>query len=364
MGKSLEATKKLYNKHIEIYRKKEQSFFKQLTAQAKQPLQDLLELTSSDSQNRALENAIATLETMISYDDVINSGKSAYELQQELAKKILELDKELKILGEEESIRGLMALSKGEYGKVIDSAKGGEMLVTNQELNSWIKKIMVRIEKIKSGDQKKSFTGYLSNLKGAYLEAAVINELQKVLPKDVVVNTGNMGSGGRRQIAEDIMLLYSNGSKKALQALLNEKTKKRINIPVALYEDIQKSEGNAGISVKSGNAPIKFYDGNLNKFFTWDGDDIDLAAYHQNVLRRAITPMNDNAEGRSVNQYLVAYHLDLAVGKNNLFLSTRNKLLTTMSDKLEELRDNGQLYMTSYKIKGNSISGKVYEPKY
>ena len=54
-------------------------------------------------------------------------------------------------------------------------------------------------------------------------------------------------------------------------------------------------------------------------------------------------------------------HLDNAIGNNNLFLATRNNVLSSMSQKLTELRDTRQLYMTGYKIKSNSISGRIVE---
>jgi hypothetical protein len=65
--------------------------------------------------------------------------------------------------------------------------------------------------------------------------------------------------------------------------------------------------------------------------------------------------------------------LDKAVGSNNLFLATRNKMLTTMSKELEYLRDNGML-SAYYTIKAKAaekalmganvtIFGRIVGPK-
>jgi hypothetical protein len=70
----------------------------------------------------------------------------------------------------------LVDLANGNYGGVISAAGSGVTLVNNSDLNNWIVKIMRRIAAIKAGDQKK-FTGYLSNLKGEYLEQAVLKHL-------------------------------------------------------------------------------------------------------------------------------------------------------------------------------------------
>ena len=370
MGKSENLTKALYNKHIQIYRQREKTFLNQLSGKAKPFIEDLITMTDASEQDKEINDAISKIESLISFEKIKESASTAAQIQQQVAAMILDLDKELQVFGKEESIAGLKALADGNYGKAIASAKDASNLVSNQDLNNWIAKIMVRINQIKSTNSQKKFTGYLSNLKGAYLEAAVMEALKDVFPDDIEatgaisINTGNMGSGSRRQIAEDIMIVFSDKSKKSLQSVLNsQEGNKRVNIPVDIYEDIIQP-GAVGISVKSGNAPIKFYDGNLNKFFIVDGDDIDVTKYHENVLRRNVTHHVDNEEGRSVNRYLVAYHLQDAIGHNNIFLSTRSRLLTTMSQKLEELRDNAQLYMTSYKTNGKSISGRIYEPKY
>lgn len=370
MGKSNDLTVALYNKHIQIYKQKEQAFLSQLSKKAKNSVEELINMTDPSKQDKEIDEAIAKIESLISFEKVKESSDSAERIQQKVAQMILDLDRELQVFGSKESISGLKALADGNYGKAITSAKDATNLVSNAELNGWIAKIMVRINQIKESGQQKQFTGYLSNLKGAYLEAAVMAALKDIVPEDVeatgtiIVNTGNMGSGSRRQIAEDIMIVYSSGAKQSLQSLLEgQNTKKRINIPVYTYENILQP-GSAGISVKAGAAPIKFYEGNLNKFFLVDGDDVDVSKYHQNVLNRSFTKQTDNEEGRSVNRYLVAYHLQDALGHNNIFLATRSRLLTTMSQKLTELRDNAQLYMTSYKISKNNISGRIYEPKY
>jgi hypothetical protein len=120
----------------------------------------------------------------------------------------------------------LVDLANGNYGGVISAASSGVTLVNNSDLNNWIVKIMRRIAAVKAGDQKK-FTGYLSNLKGEYLEQAVLKQLSSFLPKDIVVQGGTMRAGeagGRgRQIEEDIFLIYNDGGKVALsEALTNE----------------------------------------------------------------------------------------------------------------------------------------------
>ena len=56
-----------------------------------------------------------------------------------------------------------------------------------------------------------------------------------------------------------------------------------------------------------------------------------------------------------MNRYITALRLDKAVGSNNVFLATRNKMLTTMSKELELLRDNGMLSMY-YNIKAKTAT--------
>ena len=201
MGKSIDLTKALYTKHIQNYRTMEQNFLSNLSGKAKTHIEELLQLTNEDEQNKQINEAITTLENLISVEYVQNSSKNAQQLQQEIAKEILKLDKELRVFGKDESIKGLVALSKGEFDQVVASGQGANYFVSDSELNKWINRIMKRIEQIKQGDSKK-FTGYLSNLKGAYLEQAVLNALAKVIPEDIevtdnpiVINTGAMGSG-------------------------------------------------------------------------------------------------------------------------------------------------------------------------
>lgn len=369
-GKSDSEIKVWYNYHIDAYKMMEENALSQMETKAATAIKDLLALTSEDSQNKELEESIARLESVIDYETVINSGATAAQIQSQVAAEILALDAELQILGKNTS--GLQALAEGDTSKILSKTSGGETLVSNTELNSWIIKIMTRISDIKEKDKEKSFTGYLSNLKGAYLEAAVMKILYANLPIGVeaegtfdgdsidIINSGNIRAG-KRQIAEDILILFGDKSKRTLQEVINNpnnKTKSgRIRIDIPTYSTIQ--EQSVGISVKAGNSPIKFYEGNLNKFFT--DDDSDLRAYHNNVLARVNTSMSDNEKGRSVNRYLVAMHLDEAIGTQNLFLSTRNNLLSSMSQKLAELRDNRQLYMTAYKVSKGSITGRVIE---
>jgi hypothetical protein len=135
-----------------------------------------------------------------------------------------------------------------------------------------------------------------------------------------------MKVAGKRQIGEDIFFTYTDGARESLQNILNNSSLRsksgRITIPVLAYEEIQS--GAAGISIKAGSAPIKFYEGNLNAFFNAGADDDDVLAYRRNVLMRSITGHKDNDEGAIMNRYVTALRLDMAVGSNNLFLSTRN----------------------------------------
>lgn len=381
MSKDLEAIRALYNARIEILESKENQILAAMMPEAASAMRDLLNLTEEGKQNIQLEEAIKKIETLISTEYVEQYGESAEKLQQQIAKEILALDKELQVFGASGEIDGLKALAKGEFDKVISPASSGVTLVSNNDLNSWLVKIMKRIAVIKAGDKKK-FTGYLSNLKGEYLEQAVLAQLYKHLPKDLATQGGTMRVGNKsgrgRQIEEDIFLVYSDGAKIALkEALSNEsyKTKtKRISIPVELYSEIQA--GAAGISIKAGSAPIKFYEGNLDLFFAAKAGDIDVDNYRNNVLRRSITGHKDNETGALMNRYITALRLDKAVGSNNVFLSTRNKMLTTMSKELALLRDNGMLSMyydikskTATKTKSganvmSSITGRIVAPIY
>lgn len=364
-----------YDQHIKQYREAEQRFLKQLEPKAKENFQFLLNLTNENNQNKEMEENIKKLENLINYDSIINSKMDSKGIQSQIAKQILEINQNLAGFGED--LGGLEALANGTYDKMIAPGSKNVNLVSNSELNSWLVKIMKRVERIKRTGKEQSFTGYLSNLKGAYLESAVMTYLKERIPSKIEVNgetiaagnfdvfgTGNIkvkdGKKGR-QIAEDIILTYSKGGKDVLENILNDKDLKtksgRTTINIPMYDDIQKQS--VGISVKAGSSPIKFFEGNLNKFFT-DADESEFA-YHTNVLSRAITKMRDNEKGRSVNKFLVAKQLDQAIGVNNLFLSTRNNLLTSMSEEIEYLKYNGQLYMSAYKISGNSITGRIIE---
>ena len=362
-GKTQTEIINLYNTKIAMYREKEQRFLSKLSDKAKQAFQDLLNMTNEDKQNQEIEQSIFDIENLISYDKVLELGQTSQEVQSAIAKQLLEIDHDFNVFGEDTS--GLQALANGNYDKAISAySKGTDMLVSNDELNSWIYKIMKRIDLIKSKNKNKKFTGYLSNLKGAYLEAVAVEELKKRLLIDIkgqatIYQSGNIKAGGR-QIAEDILLVFGDDNVETLNQVLSNQsyhTKSgRISVSLPIYKEI--TENSPGISVKAGNSPIKFFEGNLDPFF--EETDFDIMAYHQNVLKRYITNMKDNEKGRSVNKYLVARKIEKAVGENNLFLTTRNNLLTSMSKKLEYLRDNSQLYMsyTGYK---DSIKGRIVE---
>lgn len=382
MSKDLEAVRALYAQRIKILETRENSVLNSLTPSAKKAFEDLISITGNEEQNRQLEEAIQKIESLISYEYIFNSSDNAEVLQQKIAEKILELDSELKILGSSKELNGLEALSKGEFGKAIMPDSSGVTLVANSDLNGWLVKIMKRIAEIKENNEKKQFTGYLSNLKGEYLEQAVLAELRKRLPKDSVVQGGTMRAGNRngkgsRQIEEDIFLVYGDGSKATLSDILNNKSYRtkngRISIPVDLYTEIQT--GAAGISVKAGSAPIKFYEGNLDLFFAAEAGDQDVDSYRANVLKRSITGQVDNNEGAIMNRYIVATRLDKAVGSNNLFLATRNKMLTTMSKELQLIQEKGMLSMY-YNLKTkaaenaksggvalSTITGRIVSPK-
>lgn len=380
MSKDLEAVRALYNARIQILEARENQILASMVPEAARGMQELLNLTGESEQNSQLEEAIIKIENLISTEYVLQSGESAEKIQQQIAQEILALDKELQVFGASGEANGLEALAKGEYGKIISPASSGVTLVSNTDLNSWLVKIMKRIAAIKAGDKKK-FTGYLSNLKGEYLEQAVLAQLYKHIPKDLAVQGGTMRVGGQngsrgRQIEEDIFLIYSDGAKVTLQETLNNESYKtktgRISIPINLYSQIQT--GAAGISIKAGAAPIKFYEGNLDLFFAAKAGDVDVDNYRANVLKRSITGQKDNEEGALMNKYVTALRLDKAVGSNNVFLATRNKMLTTMSKELEMLRDNGMLSMY-YNIKSkvsdkakngenvmSTISGRIVAP--
>lgn len=379
MSKDLEAIRALYNARIAILEARENQILAAMAPDAAKSMRELLDLTGHDEQNIQLEEAIRKIETLISTEYVEQYGDGAEKLQQQIAQEILALDKELQVFGASGEMNGLESLAKGEYSKLISPSSSGVTLVSNSDLNDWLVKIMKRIAAIKAGDKKK-FTGYLSNLKGEYLEQAVLAQLKKYLPKDAVTQGGTMRVGTKggkgRQIEEDIFLVYDDGAQVALnEALTNGsyKTKSgRISIQVPLYEQIQA--GAAGISIKAGSAPIKFYEGNLDLFFAAQAGDIDVDNYRNNVLRRSITGHKDNEKGALMNRYITALRLDKAVGSNNVFLATRNKMLTTMSKELELLRDNGMLSMyyniktqTATKTKSgtnvmSTITGRIVAP--
>lgn len=377
MAKSIELTKQLYNARIKILESKERELLNSLKPSAKKSMKELLDLTSESEQNKTLEQAIQQLEDLLDEDYILKHSGKVAEIQQEIAKKILNIDKELQVLGNEESIEGLKNLSEGNFNKIIAPISSDVSLVSNSDLNNWIVKIMKRIAYIKEQDKVKKFSGYLSNLKGEYLEQAVLKELRKYLPKDMLVQSGSIRAGNR-QIGEDIFLVYLDNTKDTLQNILNDNGLRsktgRITISVPIYEEIQS--GAVGISIKAGSSPIKFYEGNLNIFFDEGKNDEDVFYYRQNVLMRSITGHKDNEKGAIMNRYITALRLDQAVGSNNLFLSTRNQLLTTMSKELAIIRDNGMLsmyYNNKYKASKKaklgsntigSISGRILAPRF
>lgn len=371
--------RQLYDARIRILEARENAVLASMIPEAKKAITELLNLTSESKQQQELNAAIKELENLI--DENYIATHSVAESQSHIAQKILALDKELQILGKDGSTQNLQYLAAGQFDKVTVPATGtGVTLVANSDLNKWLLKILQRVNYIKTHNESKKFTGYLSNLKGEYLEQAIVAELQKYLPIDAVVQGGTMtvqaGQGARaRQIEEDIFLVYKDSSKESLSNILNDKsfrTKKgRISISVPIYEKIQ--HGAAGISVKAGTSPIKFYEGNLDAFFAADNSS-EVQNYRQNVLMRSVTGHTDNEKGATMNRYVVSLRLDLAVGSNNLFLATRNKMLTTMSKELALIRDKGGLSMY-YNLKNkaaskaksggtkmSSISGRIVAP--
>ena len=277
---------------------------------------------------------------------------------------------------------GLQNLAEGNFDNIISEAKGELRLVTDDEINKWLNKMFRTIEEISKENKDPDVTsrGIVSNLKGAYLEMAVMAELSRLIPKSIeadgtytanveLFNTGNVsakiGTNARgnlvnRQLPQDIILTYSDEGKQTLQQALEEgKTSKkgRTTISVPMYEAV--TEKTAGISVKAGTSPFKLVEGSLANFFE-NGDD-DTDAYRLNVkMRYEGSGLKDNDKGRSVNKFLVAMHLPEAFGSGNMFFATRNNLLTSLSKKVEDIRDNNQLYMT-YEVNKSLFYGRIFD---
>ena len=376
--KGYDLTAQLYENRAKALEQAENNFLNKLSAESKEPIEKLLKLTSDSEQNRELEEAISFIESEIGDpNSPLWTATSKEEAVQKWAVKIIELDKNIQALGADGS--GLQELAKGNYKKVMGHIRKGEIpnIVPNQALNEWmfktIKKIGTIYNKHQKGANVKTPTGTLSNLKGAYLEAAVTNILSSLLPQSAqadgtknisidVINSGNIRQD-KRQMAEDILLIFGDNSKKTFKELLENPPKgKYYSIGVPAYQELQTES--VGITVKAGNAPIKFYQGNLDSFFSYVLSDIDVKKYHQNVLLRSVTPMQDNIGGRSVNYWIVANSLDKAMGMNNIFISTRNNLLSRTSEYVRHLgNEESFLYMTSYKINKPSISGRIVSRK-
>lgn len=367
-GKSDEEILYWYGRHIDNLQQQEKNFLDQLSPKAKEAVTDLLQMTSEDEQNKELEHSIVQIETLITNQLLNNNKLTIQQQQQQIAQVLLKLDQKFQLFNGE--MNGLEALANGDYDKVISSVSPEEdlQLVDDQELNDWIVKILKRVEEAKRENYSaRKFGGYVNNLKGAYLEKAAILELQKKIPIDIY-STGNMISN-ERQIAEDILISFGDGTSKILEKYIHEANKEnRIVIPVPAYSQIQK--GSVGISVKAGKGTIKFYEGNLEKFFL-NGDE-DTDAYYRNVKSRwEGAKMRDNAKGRSVNQYLVAKHLNYAFGQqindsgeftnkfSNIFFTSRNQLLTSMSSLITKIRDQKKYLYMSYDLKSSLFYGRI-----
>ena len=134
-GKSNSEIIKWYNYHIKLYKQAEDRVLAQMTPKAADALKELLKLTSEDTQNKELDEAISRIESIIDYDSVINNMNSASEIQSQIANEIIALDSELRIFGND--ISGLQALAEGKYDKAITASSGKETLVSNAELNDW-----------------------------------------------------------------------------------------------------------------------------------------------------------------------------------------------------------------------------------
>ena len=377
-GKSNAEIINWYNVHIRIFQQREKAFLQSLKPEAEKTFRELLSLTSEDKQNKQLEQDIIAIENALSFEMFEN--KTDYKkIQQDYANRILNINKRLDVMGD---TSGLQNLAEGNFNNILSEAKGELRLVTDDEINKWLNKMFRTIEEISKENKDPNVTsrGIVSNLKGAYLEMAVMAELSRLIPKSIeadgtytanieLFNTGNVsakigtnvkGNLVNRQLPQDIILTYSDEGKQTLQQALEEgKTSKkgRTTISVPMYEAI--TEKTAGISVKAGTSPFKLVEGSLANFFE-NGDD-DTDAYRLNVkMRYEGSGLKDNDKGRSVNKFLVAMHLPEAFGSGNMFFATRNNLLTSLSKKVEDIRDNNQLYMT-YEVNKSLFYGRILD---
>ena len=364
------AITQLYETKINFFKQKEDKAIKQIFQKDAQLLLEKYSFLKEEDEKQ-IEQAISNIENSI---ESLSEGK----VIENTANKILEANNLFKNVLDINILNTLKELASGTgFNSSTMEDLERQIIAHPNEISLWIMKIFKTLQNIESIDKSTStvLTGYLSNLKGAMLEEAVIKILGDKLIDDIAVRTGNIGvKGGRTQIAEDVILLFKNKNTKTLKEYLERAQSEKISIPIEVYSDLQNQS--AGISIKAGKGIIKYYQGNLNKFF--DNNVSGYAESYRNYLaardeikkqysgdERKIYLKNlgkyQPVDATILNKMLVAAKIENAIGENNLFLVIRGKIFRTSKFLEVKMKDiKRQLRMTDFSFgESGNISGRI-----
>lgn len=376
-GKERSAALWWYRKHRDLYKEKEEAVYKSVQPQAKEILQLLSQLTDEDQQNKDISEYVENIENLISIDRIYESPKDSTAIQQEISAELLRINQELQMLGED--ISGLEMIAEGKLNFNSIGNFNDMRVVSNDFFNQYIKKILSKIPAIKGGagiNNRRIILDESNKLKGELLECKVYGVLKRLIPVDAQVGEGTntingyidifqsgklqaIRDGGSKatSIPEDILVTFGNESRQTLQSYLESSKGERATLSIPAYDTIQKQS--FGISVKSGASKAKLFAGNLERFL----ERYDKATReYVNVVKgnyRDYGKHKDDAVGLSVNIYLVARKLNLALGENNLFFSDRRRMLTPMSTIIDNYINDKSTLLRMYYDSGDSISGQI-----
>lgn len=377
LSKSAGEILKLYSTHKEVYEQKEQMAYAKMQPVAAEVYKGLVELTDADKQHQDMEDLVSYVEQTLSIDRIRSFGDTA-AAQADIINRLMHINNTLQSLGED--ISGLRQLATGQIQ--FQSVSGNledYNIVSDNFFDNYIKKILSKIPFIMDGSVS-NLIDETNKLKGELLEKKVFEVLKSKIPveayaTDATMNIGPIDifysgkfqavrSGGTKatSIPEDIIITFGDNSRSTLQSYLSRSDNKNsITLDIPAYDKIR--EQSFGISVKSAKGRVKFFSGNLDRFLS------DDSAPNSTVSRYAKMVYSSYAKGErfddskygteSVNKYIVARNLDLALGENNLFLADRHRFLTPMSKVIERLGKSMSSALRIYYSKGSTPTGAI-----
>lgn len=376
-----ESVDALYEEHLRCYEQIEDKAINAMFKQdASKGIEDYNFLTKEEEKQ--IDDAIKIIEDSIK-NLYINNQKIPESPSQYIAKNFLMANQALQGLNAD-NIRVLQQIINGRpFSEIIIEDDLEKIEVANvDDVTIWINKIFKTLEEVKKIDKDTPtlFTGYLSNLKGAWLENAALEFFKNNIISGVAVRTGNVNVEGRGQIAEDIVLLFGD-KQQTLAEYLEESQEKRTTISVPLYDELK--ENSIGVTVKAGKGKIKYFQGQLNPFFeigeTFARDyrfylmdqmqnssmikeSSDYKNADKSIQRKMLKPFRVSTAGKLgiINRYLVANKLPSAIGVNNGFAVIRGKVYR-MSDLLRKKVGNyrKQLSMSYERVDQSSVIGRI-----